>query len=119
MAKNIRFEDAIRLDLPVPSGTVSGDPVLVGIIPGVAVTDRDTDGNATVSIAGGCVADIDLASAVVTTVGGPVFITAAGTVSATSAANSAVYGAALAAKASGAAATIPVLLAGPQPLQTA
>jgi predicted RecA/RadA family phage recombinase len=117
MANNIRFEHAIRLYLPVASGTVSGDPVLVGTIPGVAVTDRDADGNATVSIAGGVVADVPLASAVVTSAGTALFITSAGVVSATSAANSGVFGAALAAKSSGSAATVPVLLAGPQPLQ--
>lgn len=119
MANNIRFEHAIRLSLPVASGTESSDPVLVGSIPGVAVTDRDADGNATVSIAGGAVADVSLASAVVTTPGTILYITSAGVVSATSAANSAVYGAALAAKSSGAAAVVPVLLAGPQPLQSA
>lgn len=118
MAKNIRFEHTIRLTLPVASGVTSGTPVLVGVIPGVAVTDRDADGNATVQIAGGPVADISLASAVVTSPGTVLFITAAGVVSATSAASSAVYGAALATKAGGSAAVVPVLLAGPQPLQT-
>lgn len=120
MANNIRFEHTIRLTLPVVAGTVSGSSVLVGTIPGVAVTDRDTNGNATVQIAGGTVADVTLASAVVTAPGTTLYITGAtpGVISATSAANSAVYGAALAIKASGAAAVVPVLIAGPQPLQT-
>lgn len=119
MAKNIRVEHATSYTLPVPAGTTSGDPVLVGVIPGVAITDRDADGNATVKIAGGAVVDLELASAVVTAPGSVLFVTSAGVVSATSAANSAVYGAALSTKAAGAAATVTVLLAGLQPLQSA
>lgn len=57
MARNEIFRDADHLSLPVPSGTVSGDPVKVGSLVGVAQTDRATatnpgggnaEGNATV-----------------------------------------------------------------------
>lgn len=48
MATNEVYRNADHLELPVPAGTVSGDPVFVGKLPGVAVTDRDADGNATV-----------------------------------------------------------------------
>ena len=117
MANNILVEEATSFTLPVASGTVSGDAVLVGCIPGVAVTDRDSDGNATVKIAAAPVVEISLASAVVTSAGTALYITSAGVVSATSAANSAVFGAALEAKSSGSAKTVKCLLTGAQPLQ--
>lgn len=48
MAKNIRFPlDNNTLELTVSSGVVSGDPVVVGQIPGVALTDRSAPGVAT------------------------------------------------------------------------
>lgn len=50
MAKN-EVSNATRRKLAVPSGTVSGDPVAVGSLVGVAETDRDSDGNAIVCIA--------------------------------------------------------------------
>jgi predicted RecA/RadA family phage recombinase len=46
MAKNKVFEDGRQLQHPVASGVVSGDPVAVGQITGVALADRDADGNA-------------------------------------------------------------------------
>jgi len=52
MAKNRYHENGDHLDLTVGSGTVSGDPVLVGQIPGVAVVDRQADGRATVQTNG-------------------------------------------------------------------
>lgn len=52
MALNQVYDDAESLSLPVEAGVESGDPVLVGDIPGVALTDRDADGNATVRLAG-------------------------------------------------------------------
>lgn len=52
MAKNEHLRHANHVSLPVPAGTVSGDPVRVGILNGVAQTNRasSTDwagGNAT------------------------------------------------------------------------
>lgn len=52
MAANRKFEHGRKLYLPVPAGVVSGDPVVVGQMPGVALTDRDADGNATVDFGG-------------------------------------------------------------------
>lgn len=45
MATNEQFRYADHLSLPVPSGTVSGDPVRVGILNGVAQTHRGEGGN--------------------------------------------------------------------------
>ena len=63
MATNIKFEDGDRLLLTVPSGVASGEPVLFGQQPGVALTDRGADvaGKATVQFAG--VATFELAGA--------------------------------------------------------
>lgn len=48
MAKNVKFPlDNNTLELTVISGVVSGDPVVVGQIPGVALTDRSAPGVAT------------------------------------------------------------------------
>ena len=53
MALSQVFKDGDRLAWPVPAGTESGDFVLVGDgLFGVAVTDRDDDGNATVWMGG-------------------------------------------------------------------
>lgn len=47
MAKNIVFEPVGTLSLPVPSGTVSGQALVIfGLIPAVALTDRGEGGNA-------------------------------------------------------------------------
>lgn len=40
MAKNEHLRHANHISLPVPSGTTSGDPVRVGILNGVAQTNR-------------------------------------------------------------------------------
>jgi predicted RecA/RadA family phage recombinase len=74
MAKNKHFEDTGTLYLPVIAGTVSGDPVIVGMIPGVAATDRDTAGNATVETEGSF--DVEVTGAIAS-VGLPVYITSA------------------------------------------
>lgn len=52
MAKNRIFAQGNKhLRLPVRSGLVSGDPEVVGgALPCVLLTDRDADGNATVSL---------------------------------------------------------------------
>ncbi|NUO35642.1 MAG: hypothetical protein HOW59_02410, partial [Nonomuraea sp.] len=43
--KNEYMRPATELSLPVVAGTVSGDPVRVGVVNGVAATDRDAGGN--------------------------------------------------------------------------
>lgn len=54
MAKNKIFPDARQLSLvcTAPAVPVSGDPVLVGQIPGVALTDERTDGTTSVDMQG-------------------------------------------------------------------
>ncbi|MET9339268.1 DUF2190 family protein [Nonomuraea sp. NPDC003804] len=54
MATNIVYEegDQIRLVCSQPATPVSGDPVLVGQIPGVALTKEDGDGFTTVKFDG-------------------------------------------------------------------
>lgn len=43
--KNEYMRPATELSLPVVAGTLSGDPVRVGVVNGVAATDRDGGGN--------------------------------------------------------------------------
>lgn len=74
MAKNKRYENTGSLYLPVLAGTVSGAPVIVGMIPGVAATDRDTAGSATVETEGSF--DVSVTGAIAS-VGLPVYITSA------------------------------------------
>lgn len=52
MALNSKFANGRKLSLPVPAGVVSGEPVVVGALPGVAQTDRDAAGNASVDTGG-------------------------------------------------------------------
>lgn len=53
MAKNRVFSKADKLSLPVPEGTVSGQPLVIGDLPAVAVTDRDASGKASLQFDGG------------------------------------------------------------------
>lgn len=112
MAKNEVFRHADHLTLPVVSGTKSGDPVLVGSLPGVAITDRDTDGTATVWRKGAFTFSV---TGAIAAVGQPVYIAAAATgtrqtgLTAT-AGTDVLFGYALATKAAGAA-DIPVAIA--------
>ena len=52
MAANKAIERAVSISFPVPSGVDTGDPVLVGDMPGVAETSRSSDGSATISFEG-------------------------------------------------------------------
>ncbi len=52
MARNQVHDHGDSLTLPVGAGTVSGDPVVVTAIPGVALTSRDANGDATVRMKG-------------------------------------------------------------------
>lgn len=59
MATNIIYPGhGVNLNLPVPAGTESGDPVEIVDLHGVALTDRDSDGNATVKCPFAYVADL-------------------------------------------------------------
>ena len=48
MATNEVYDNADTLYESVPSGKLSGDPVVVGQIPGVCLIDRDANGKATI-----------------------------------------------------------------------
>ena len=52
MAENVIYKQGNNLEIAVPSGITSGDPVVVNNLTGVALTDRDSDGNATVKFNG-------------------------------------------------------------------
>jgi hypothetical protein len=64
-----------QLTLPVIAGTLSGGPVIVGMLPGVALTDRDSSGNATVQVGQG-VFNVSVTGALAS-VGLPVYIVSA------------------------------------------
>ena len=52
MATNEVYYPGDTLPLPVPAGTKSGDPVVVGTIAGIAMEDCDAAGNAPVRVKG-------------------------------------------------------------------
>lgn len=52
MAKNEVYYPGDAIPLPVPEGTKSGDPVVVGTIAGIAMEDRDAAGYAPVRVKG-------------------------------------------------------------------
>lgn len=108
MAKNEVYDKAENLNLPVIAGTISGGPVIVGMIPGVALTNRDTAGNAVVATNGAYKVPVGTG---VVTVGMPIYITSAtGALVIAPGAGIQLFGHALEAKASGAA-TISVRIA--------
>lgn len=74
MATNEVFEDADNLYLPVIAGVVSGGPVVVGMIPGVALTSRDSAGKAMVRTKGAYKVSV---TGAIASVGLPVYITSA------------------------------------------
>jgi predicted RecA/RadA family phage recombinase len=76
MATNEIYRDADHLALPVPTGTKANDPVLIGGLKGVAETDRDDQGEATVWLKGGHKFTVDGA---VTAKGQPVYFQGDGT----------------------------------------
>ncbi len=55
MAKNIIYDEGVQLSLAAtdPATPASGDPVLVGQLPAVALTDERSDGTTTVKTNGG------------------------------------------------------------------
>lgn len=74
--KNEKFADGAALSLPVNSGTVSGSPVIVGMLVGTAITDRRSDGTASVKVGRGVYTQSVTASGAIT-VGQPIYITVA------------------------------------------
>lgn len=65
MALNICRDEAEQVSVPVPSGTESGDVVLIGDLPAVALVDRgaQTVDEATVKFDGSIYADVTIAVA--------------------------------------------------------
>lgn len=111
MATNQQYATTDTLTLPVGAGTKSGDPVAVGDIVGVALTDRDTDGNATVQVKPAPVFEISVESDTdPIAIGDPVYIDATGAVSEIAVSNT-LFGHALAAVTATETATIPVRIA--------
>jgi len=100
MAKTRVYEHANQLTLPVIAGVVSGGPVIVGMIPGVALTDRDAAGNATVQTDGAFTVSV---TGAIASIGLPVYITSAtGALVVAPGAGIQLFGHALATKAGGA-----------------
>lgn len=87
MAKNLVFQPGDSLSLEVPAGTVSGQALMIGKLPAVAITDRGAGGNAptkaSVRLAG--VARVPVAGALAE--GAAVYITGAGALTATDTGN--------------------------------
>lgn len=72
--KNEKYDVGDKLQLPVIAGTVSGGPVIVGMLVGVAETDRGTDGTAGVKV-GTSVTTQSVTATGAIGVGAPVYIT--------------------------------------------
>lgn len=108
--KNTVFHDATKLSLPVPAGTKSGAPVLVGALIGVTATAEGEGGNPAgfASVWRHGAYDLEVTGAL-TAVGTPVYITTAGALTATTGENT-LFGYALDTKSSGAG-TVRVALA--------
>lgn len=117
MALNEVFKDADAISLPVPEGTASGTPLRIGILNAVAITDEggmedsrnrvngfnqptggigNKPGFTSLKLSGAWRVPVTGAL----TIGGPVYITSAGELTATAGSN-AVWGAALRAKGTG------------------
>jgi predicted RecA/RadA family phage recombinase len=114
MATNSAFAQADQLSLPVAEGTESGDPVLVGQLVGVALTDRGAEGNAsthaTVKLTGAF--RLEVGTTTTRAVGDPIYITDAGALTPAAGSTNALFGHALEPKGSTAGEVIAIRLAG-------
>lgn len=115
MAKNQTLGDARHLSVAAtdPTTPASGDPVLVGQIPGVALTDERSDGTTTIDTAGAynlSVKGIDGGGNSAVNVGDIIYYVAADTPKLSKKATGVRYGYALGTVGAGATATIPVKL---------
>lgn len=113
MAKNLVYPDGWRLELTVPPGTKSGDPVVVGELTGVALIDRQADGKATVDLHGVYALEVKgyagSANKAIS-VGDPVYFDESATPKLNANSAKTLFGYAYEEVASGATATIPVIL---------
>lgn len=97
MAKNEQLSPGRRITIAVPAGVVSGDPVAVGELVGVAQIDRQSDGNTTIDTEG--VYELTITGAI--SLGAPVYaVVVSGLVTSltATATNNTRYGTALAAQ---------------------
>jgi len=92
------FKNADSITLPVPSGTVAGDPIAVGALVGICETSRDAAGNATVRRKGG---HLVTTSDAVASVGLALYVTSSRTITTTASGNT-LWGYSLATKGAGA-----------------
>lgn len=99
MAKNMSLPKALHIELPVPAYVKSGSPVAVGAFRGVAQTDRDENGNATVWMDGSTVQTV---TGAVASVGLPIYVKAADGTLSTTATDALLFGHALGTKAAAA-----------------
>lgn len=114
MAKNY-VQEGKTLRLTVPNGIVSGDPVAVGQLAGVALVDRDAAGYSQVQLEGVfslSVKGIDGAGNSAVTVGDAIYYVSGDTPPLSKKATGVPFGHALEAIAAGATATIKVRLKG-------
>jgi len=86
MATNMKFKVDDYVSLPVPNGKKSGDPVAVGSLVGILITDEgggvgNAEGFASVALAGG--AELTLPNGVTFNIGDRVYLTSGGAVTAT------------------------------------
>jgi predicted RecA/RadA family phage recombinase len=113
MATNKNKELGIQLPLAVAVGVLSGDPVIVGNITGVALTDRDANGNASVDLMGTynlSVKGVNDAGNVAVAAGDAIYYIDADTPKLSRKSSGRLFGMALGAVLSGATTTIEVLL---------
>lgn len=62
MARNERFDNGDHLRVTVPAGVDSGEPVVVGVLVGVALINRDADGEVVIDRKG--VYDLEVTGAI-------------------------------------------------------
>lgn len=111
MTKGQLYERGDQIAIAVPSGTLSGDPVVLGRLPGVALTDRDSEGESTVKFDGVHMLSVrgwDGTANAAIAAGATVFFTSGDTPKLNVRVAGIPYGTAMQAVTSGATATIPV-----------
>jgi len=107
MATNTHLDEADQYAVPVVAGVLSGQPVLIGAaLPGVALFDRDEDGEATVKFNGSF--NLSVVSAEAHAIGDIIYINAGTRVLSGTAAGNVRFGYYLQAVAGAGTATLPV-----------
>lgn len=90
MATNVKFKVDDYISLPVRTGVKSGDPVVVGSLVGVAITDEgggvgNQAGYASVALAGGV--EVNVPNGTTFNIGDKVYVTNAGAITSTASGN--------------------------------